>query len=59
VLAALPAELAAKLRGACVVAASERLRALARGHGFTDVVVAEGPRPADLLAAAARRLPVG
>jgi uroporphyrinogen-III synthase len=59
VLGALPAGLAAKLRGACVVAASERLHALARGHGFGEVVVARGPRPADLLAAMAQRLPVG
>ena len=59
VLAALPPELATKLRGVQVVAASERLRALAIGHGFKEIVVAAGPRPADLLAAAARRLPVG
>lgn len=58
VLAALPPELAAKLRRAPVVAASERLRALAREHGFGDVAVAAGPRPAELVAAAARRHPV-
>jgi uroporphyrinogen-III synthase len=55
VLAALPATLAAKLRGAHVAAASERLRALAREQGFTDVDLAAGPRPAQLLAALAGR----
>lgn len=58
VLAALPADLAAKLRRARVAAASERLRALAAAQGFADVVVATGPRPGDLLAAAAPPLPV-
>ena len=57
-LAALPAELIAKLRRARVVAASERLRTLAHEQGFGDVVVAAGPRPADLIAAAAGRDPV-
>jgi len=55
---ALPAELAAKLRRAHVVAASERLRTLAQQLGFADVAVAAGPRPAQLLAAATRRHPV-
>jgi uroporphyrinogen-III synthase len=59
VLEELPADLAAKLRRMRVVAASERLHALARGHGFEDIETARGPRPADLVAAAARRLPVG
>ncbi|MFC5578733.1 uroporphyrinogen-III synthase [Lysobacter niabensis] len=59
VLEALPADLAGKLRGARVVAASERLQALARGCGFKEIVVARGPRPADLLTAAVQRLPVG
>jgi uroporphyrinogen-III synthase len=59
VLATLPADLAARLRGARVVAASERLHVLARELGFADIVVARGPRPADLLAAAATPLPVG
>jgi uroporphyrinogen-III synthase len=58
VFAALPVDLAAKLRGARVAAASERLRALARELGFTDIVVARGPRPADLAATAAAALPV-
>ncbi|GAB3344990.1 uroporphyrinogen-III synthase [Lysobacter tyrosinilyticus] len=55
VLEALPAELAAKLRHAHVAAASERLRSLAREHGFTDVDLAAGPRPAQLLAALGQR----
>jgi len=42
-----------RLRRARVVAASERLAALAREHGFTDVIVARSARPADLIAAAA------
>ncbi|HET6435362.1 MAG TPA: uroporphyrinogen-III synthase [Xanthomonadaceae bacterium] len=51
-LAALPADDAARLRRARVVAASERLRALARAQGFAeDAVVAASARPADLLAA--------
>jgi uroporphyrinogen-III synthase len=58
VLAALPADLAPKLRGARVAAASERLRSLAHTLGFADIVVAGGPRPKDLLAAAATLLPV-
>ena len=55
VLAALPADLAAKLRHAHVAAASERLRALARDCGLADVDLAAGPRPAQLLAALAAR----
>lgn len=58
VLQALPADLVSRLKRARVVAASERLRAMARDHGFSDVDVAAGPRPADLVDAAARRLPV-
>lgn len=58
VIDGLPADLAAKLKRARVVAASERLRALAHGCGFNDIDVAAGPRPADLIAAAARRHPV-
>ena len=42
-----------RLRRARVVAASERLAALAREHGFTDVIVARSARPADLIATAA------
>ena len=58
VFAALPVDLAAKLRGARVAAASERLRVLAQELGFADIVVARGPRPADLAATAAAALPV-
>ena len=58
VLAALPSDLVDRMKQAHVVAASERLRHLARGLGFTDIEVAPGPRPADLIDAAARRLPV-
>jgi uroporphyrinogen-III synthase len=58
VLAALPADLVARLKQAHVVAASERLRVLARDLGFSDVDVAAGPQPADLIDAAARRHPV-
>ena len=58
VLAVLPADLVARLRPAHVVAASERLRVLARDLGFTDIEVAAGPRSADLVDAAARRHPV-
>ncbi len=57
VLDAAPADTASVLRRARVVAASARLAALAREHGFTDVVQAGGPRPRDLLAAAV--LPFG
>lgn len=58
VLAALPADLAPKLRDARVAAASQRLRALASALGFAEIVVAGGPRPKELLAAAAPLLPV-
>lgn len=58
VLAVLPADLAARLKQARVVAASERLRALARDLGFSDIEVAAGPRPVDLVDAVARRHPV-
>jgi uroporphyrinogen-III synthase len=47
----LPAPALATLRRARVAAASERLAVLARAQGFDDVVVARGPRPANLLAA--------
>lgn len=53
-LATVPDDIAAILRGIRVVAASERLAALARGLGFTDVITAPGPRPRDLLDAAVR-----
>ncbi len=51
-LAHLPSALVERLRSARVVAASARLAALARGHGFTDVREASDARPASLLAAA-------
>jgi uroporphyrinogen-III synthase len=51
VLASLPADVAARLRQARVVAASARLQALARAEGMDDVVVAASARPADLVAA--------
>lgn len=54
VLAALPADVAAVLRRARVVAASERLAQLARGHGFERIVVAASALPRDLVAAAAQ-----
>jgi uroporphyrinogen-III synthase len=47
----LDAEECAGLRTARVVAASARLETLARALGFVDVVRAEGPRPAQLVAA--------
>lgn len=50
VLAAAPDDIAARLRGACVLAASGRLAALARAAGCADVRIAAGPRPAQLLA---------
>ena len=58
VLAALPSGLVARFKEVRVVAASERLRNLARELGFTDIEIAAGPRPADLIDAAARQLPV-
>ncbi|WP_407908331.1 uroporphyrinogen-III synthase [Lysobacter claricitrinus] len=45
-----PADLA-RLRRARVLAASERLAAHAKRLGFDDIVVADGPRPAQLVAA--------
>lgn len=50
VLAAAPGDIAARLRGACVLAASARLAALARDTGCAHVRIAAGPRPAQLLA---------
>ena len=50
-LATLPEDLALRLRGACVVAASARLADLARELGCMDVHIAAGPRPRQLLAA--------
>lgn len=53
-LDALPADAASALRRARVVAASERLAALARERGFASVVVAGSARPQALVEAAAR-----
>ncbi|MGI8561358.1 MAG: uroporphyrinogen-III synthase [Luteimonas sp.] len=53
VLASLPADAAARLRTARVLAASQRLAELARWHGFDDIVLADNARPSALLAAAA------
>lgn len=53
VLAALPADALGGLRRAGVVAASERLAGLARGHGLRVDAVAASARPGDLLAACA------
>ena len=55
VFEAAPEDIALRLRGARVLAASERLAALARTLGCDDVRIATGPRPAQLLAAAATR----
>ena len=49
----LPTDALARLRAGRVVAASARLAALARSCGFSDVAVACGPRPAQLLSALA------
>jgi uroporphyrinogen-III synthase len=54
VLDALPADLAAMLKQrARVIAASARLAALARDHGFPDIVIADNARPRALVDAAA------
>lgn len=53
ILRALPADAAAVLRSARVVAASERLARFADERGFERVVVAASAMPADLVAAAA------
>ncbi|MDG2523923.1 uroporphyrinogen-III synthase [Stenotrophomonas sp. HITSZ_GD] len=52
VLDQLPAELLARWQAQPVVAASQRLAAQAAARGFQRIVQAEGPRPAQLLAAA-------
>jgi uroporphyrinogen-III synthase len=52
VMAAVPADVAAILRRARAAVASDRLAAMALELGFEDVVVAGGPRPHDLVAAA-------
>ena len=48
----LPADALDALRTATVIAASERLAAIAREAGFERVRIARSPRPADLVAAA-------
>jgi uroporphyrinogen-III synthase len=55
VFEAAPDDLVLRLRGAGVLAASERLAALARTLGCDDVRIATGPRPAQLLAAVETR----
>lgn len=57
VLAACPADVVRILRRARVVAASERLAALARAHGWRRIAVAASARPADLVAAAVAAMP--
>jgi uroporphyrinogen-III synthase len=54
-LAQAPADLLARLRAAPAIAASPRLQRIARDSGFTEVELAEGPRPRQLLAVMARR----
>ena len=58
VLDGLPGDARARLLEARVVAASERLAALAREAGFARVVVARSARPRDLVAAAAAAHPL-
>jgi uroporphyrinogen-III synthase len=57
-LAALPADAARVLRGAAVVAASDRLAQLASERGFDRVVTATSALPAELVAAAAAAHPL-
>ncbi len=52
VLAELPDDLCQRLRASAVVAASERLAAVAAAQGFKTIAIARSPRPADLAAAA-------
>ncbi|TWI13548.1 uroporphyrinogen-III synthase [Lysobacter ruishenii] len=52
VCATWPPDVVARLRACPVVAASDRLATIARDQGFTRVHRAEGPRPAQLVAAA-------
>ena len=52
VMGQLPADALDALRTATVIAASERLAAIAREAGFECVRIARSPRPADLVAAA-------
>ncbi|HEU4812664.1 MAG TPA: uroporphyrinogen-III synthase, partial [Xanthomonadaceae bacterium] len=55
-LDALPAAARAKLRALPVVAASDRLQAMAEAEGFAPVSRAAGPRPGQLVDAAAALL---
>ena len=55
VLSGAPADLVQRLRAMPVFAASARLGQSAHEAGFAEVELAEGPRPAQLLAAMARR----
>lgn len=59
VLAQLPDGLADRFRTLPVVAASERLADAARGAGFDRVVLADGPRPAQMVKAACTIRPDG
>ena len=59
VLSPLSAPLAARLRTMPVVAASERLGRAAHEAGFARVVLADGPRPAQLMKAACTIGPAG
>lgn len=59
VLSHLSPALAARLKTAAVVAASERLAGAALRAGFPRVVVADGPRPAQLMKAACTVRPAG
>jgi uroporphyrinogen-III synthase len=59
VLAQLPQALSTRLRNAVVVAASARLAEAARTAGFARVVLADGPRPAQLMKAACTIRPAG
>ena len=54
-LSSAPAEILPILHSIPVVAASQRLQEMARREGFIKVALAEGPLPAQLVAAAARR----
>nr|WP_298129693.1 uroporphyrinogen-III synthase [uncultured Pseudoxanthomonas sp.] len=59
VLAQLPPPLARQFRAMPVVAASERLARAAEEAGFARVVLADGPRPAQLMKAACTIGPTG
>lgn len=55
----LPPKSLARLRAGTLVASSERLAELARGHGFMHCVFAASAAPADLVAAAAAAIAAG